>query len=122
MEEEEEVAVVVVVGEGGTGRTSIIKITSQITSGNKSTASGRPQPQKLDEKGVLRRRLTSAALRRTLHQQEPRLDQTLLPAVTHAHTHTEASAPEDLGFITGHISELSQKCGERRYDAAFTLI
>lgn len=44
------------------GRTSIIKITSQITSGNKSTASGRPQPQKLDEKGVSRRRLTSAAL------------------------------------------------------------
>lgn len=45
----------------GTGRTSIIKITSQITSGNKSAASGRPQPQKLDEKGVLRRRLTSTA-------------------------------------------------------------
>lgn len=48
-------------GERGTGRTSIIKITSQITSGNKSAASGRPQPQKLDEKGVLRRRLTSTA-------------------------------------------------------------
>lgn len=76
---------------GGTGRTSIIKITSQITSGNKSTASGRPQPQKLDEKGVLRRRLTSAALRRSRHNREPRLDQMPLPAVTRAtqpHTHT----------------------------------
>lgn len=81
---------------GGTGRTSIIKITSQITSGNKSTASGRPQPQKLDEKGVLRRRLTSAALRRSRHNHEPRLDQMPLPAVTratrprtHARLHTD---------------------------------
>lgn len=73
---------------GGTGRTSIIKITSQITSGNKSTASGRPQPQKLDEKGVLRRRLTSVALRRSRHNHEPRLDQMPLPAVTYTQTDT----------------------------------
>lgn len=82
---------------GETGRTSIIKITSQITSGNKSTASGRPQPQKLDEKGVLRRRLTSAALRRSRHNREPRLDQMPLPAVTRStqprtHTHRHAGA------------------------------
>lgn len=77
---------------GGTGRTSIIKITSQITSGNKSTASGRPQPQKLDEKGVLRRRLTSVALRRSRHNHEPRLDQMPLPAVTYTHTPTHTGA------------------------------
>ncbi len=75
-------------GKRGTGRTSIIKITSEITSGNKSTASGRPQPQKLDEKGVLRRRLTSAALRQAPHKHEPRLDQMPLPAVTDTQTHT----------------------------------
>lgn len=36
-------------GRGGTGRTSIIKIHSQITPGNKSAATSRPQSQKLDE-------------------------------------------------------------------------
>lgn len=102
---------------GETGRTSIIKITSQITSGNKSTASGRPQPQKLDEKGVLRRRLTSAAIRPSRHNREPRRDQMALlevtratqPTMKHSHTDTQVLL-EQRGKSTRESTSLADRC------------